>query len=104
MEQAETLRRAYLHALGVTLWESRPKLDAKGDLRAQSTETASFDAAEVSVRPRGVTGDVSTMDWDTLQQTVAACTRCGLRAGCKQTVFGVGNRSAHWLFVGEAPG
>jgi uracil-DNA glycosylase family 4 len=44
------------------------------------------------------------MDWERLQQTVAACTRCGLRAGCKQTVFGVGNRSAQWLFIGEAPG
>ncbi len=104
MGQTETLRRAYLHTLGVTLWELRPKLEVKGALRARSTEISSFDTAEVSARPPGTTADVDTMDWDPLQRTVAACTRCGLRAGCKQTVFGVGNRSAQWLFVGEAPG
>lgn len=44
------------------------------------------------------------MDWATLERTVAACTRCGLHATRTQAVFGVGNREAQWLFVGEAPG
>jgi DNA polymerase len=44
------------------------------------------------------------MDWDTLQQSVAACTACGLCKTRKQTVFGVGNRRAHWMLIGEAPG
>ena len=29
---------------------------------------------------------------------------CKLRAGCTQTVFGVGDEKADWLFVGEGPG
>jgi DNA polymerase len=32
------------------------------------------------------------------------CTACKLRAGCRQTVFGVGDENADWLFVGEGPG
>ncbi|MCK8817803.1 uracil-DNA glycosylase [Natroniella sulfidigena] len=32
------------------------------------------------------------------------CQRCRLRAGCKQVVFGVGNRQADLMFVGEGPG
>ena len=42
--------------------------------------------------------------WDELAERVAGCTACPLHAGRTQTVFGVGNREAAWLFVGEAPG
>jgi DNA polymerase len=44
------------------------------------------------------------MDWPTLKSTVKTCTACKLRAGCTQTVFGVGDEKADWLFVGEGPG
>lgn len=44
------------------------------------------------------------MDWDTLQATVAQCRACGLCQGRKNTVFGVGDRSAQWMVIGEAPG
>jgi DNA polymerase len=47
---------------------------------------------------------VSSMDWHELKQTVRDCTACKLRAGCTQTVFGVGDEKAEWLFVGEGPG
>ncbi len=47
---------------------------------------------------------IATMEWPALKAAVAGCTACGLRAGCKQTVFGVGDESANWLLVGEAPG
>ena len=42
--------------------------------------------------------------WDELEATVAACTACPLHRGRTQTVFGVGNRKAEWMFIGEAPG
>ena len=42
--------------------------------------------------------------WRTLQQEVAACTQCELHRGRTQTVFGVGDEKADWLFVGEGPG
>jgi DNA polymerase len=44
------------------------------------------------------------LDWNPLEQTVAGCTACGLCQGRKRTVFGVGDRNASWLFVGEGPG
>jgi DNA polymerase len=44
------------------------------------------------------------MGWQELKDTVRDCTVCGLRAGCTQTVFGVGDEKANWLLVGEAPG
>jgi uracil-DNA glycosylase len=47
---------------------------------------------------------IGHLDWDPLQDTVAACTRCELHRTRTQTVFGVGNREAEWMFVGEAPG
>jgi len=44
------------------------------------------------------------MDWEALQQAVASCQACGLCGSRTHTVFGVGDRQAHWLVVGEAPG
>lgn len=54
-----------------------------------------------TVRPRGA---VAEMDWDTLRAEVAACRACGLCESRTQTVFGVGNREADLMIVGEAPG
>ncbi|MBA4383082.1 MAG: DNA polymerase III [Sideroxydans sp.] len=42
--------------------------------------------------------------WSELKAQVKDCTACKLRAGCTQTVFGVGDENADWLFVGEGPG
>jgi len=44
------------------------------------------------------------LEWRKLKTRVAGCTDCKLRAGCTQTVFGVGDEQAEWLLVGEAPG
>jgi uracil-DNA glycosylase family 4 len=48
--------------------------------------------------------EVSTADWGTLESSVAGCHACDLAQGRTQTVFGVGNRNAEWMFIGEAPG
>jgi len=49
-------------------------------------------------------GAEGTLDWDPLRAMVAACTRCALHESRTQTVFGVGNPRARWMFIGEAPG
>ena len=46
----------------------------------------------------------AALDWNGLASAVAGCTRCGLAATRQNTVFGVGDRRARWLVVGEAPG
>lgn len=47
---------------------------------------------------------IRVMAWSDLKQAVPACTACGLHAGRKQAVFGVGDERADWLLIGEAPG
>jgi len=49
-------------------------------------------------------GALARLDWPELKEKVQDCNDCGLRAGCTQPVFGVGDEHADWLFVGEAPG
>ncbi len=48
--------------------------------------------------------EIAAMDWDELQAAVSGCVRCGLCRGRNNTVFGVGDPRAQWLFVGEGPG
>lgn len=59
--------------------------------------------APVAAR-NGDPGPVAGMDWPALKACVADCRACGLHAGRNQTVFGVGDENADWLFVGEGPG
>lgn len=47
---------------------------------------------------------VAAPDWTELEQMVSGCTLCGLQESRTHTVFGVGNRTADWLVIGEAPG
>ena len=54
--------------------------------------------------PEQKSGSIALMDWAQLKAKVAGCTDCKLRAGCSQTVFGVGDEKAQWMLVGEAPG
>lgn len=39
-----------------------------------------------------------------LKEDALSCTRCALRKGCRQVVFGEGNPNAHLMMVGEGPG
>ncbi|SEA39853.1 uracil-DNA glycosylase [Paraburkholderia sartisoli] len=48
--------------------------------------------------------DVATLDWDALSARVTACERCRLCEKRTNTVFGVGDRNADWMLIGEAPG
>ena len=48
--------------------------------------------------------DKSKDSWVTLQNEVKSCEQCSLHKTRTQTVFGVGDSKADWLFIGEAPG
>jgi len=48
--------------------------------------------------------DVARMGWTELREAVAGCVKCGLCRGRTNTVFGIGDEKAKWLFVGEGPG
>jgi len=90
---------AYLDALGVDLFVPRRRLPG------ERPETAPAPAVTVAVpAPTVARAQEPATEWDTLAATVRACTRCGLHRTRTQTVFGVGNRQAEVLVVGEAPG
>lgn len=82
---------------------------------APPAELLSYELADVELPQSGAdtlrefqskmaAGPLADVNWPELKQKVAACVACPLRAGCQQTVFGVGDEQADWLFVGEAPG
>lgn len=105
MKSSEPIRRAYLDALGITLWEPRAKQSIASDTTlALEASTVSADTKRPVTSAPNSGGAVAAMGWESLQEAVAACKRCVLHSTRTQTVFGVGNRRAQWLFVGEAPG
>ncbi len=97
-------RKQYLDALGISAWQLRGDSvqdDKPADGLAPQVETATRTAAPDARQGTDVATD---MDWNTLAAAVKDCSRCRLRAGCTQTVFGVGSRQASLLVVGEGPG
>jgi DNA polymerase len=57
-----------------------------------------------AVAPANLSQNIGELGWTELKARVRDCTACKLRAACTQTVFGVGDETAEWLFVGEGPG
>jgi uracil-DNA glycosylase family 4 len=77
-------RSHYLQALGIQEWQKR----------STDCEVIHPVAANIIEMP----------DWDALQSCVSSCTACTLHQTRTQTVFGVGNREAKLMIIGEAPG
>jgi len=83
-------QRRLLGAMDIPLWISRPATEVPVD-------------AVVDIdRPATAVGDDEA--WTFLQTEVAGCVQCQLHTSRTQTVFGVGDRSADWMIIGEAPG
>lgn len=79
----EDVRRYYLDTMGIQLWQS------------------------LEPQPQDATVDEPVNDniiWQQLENAVSACSKCGLHQTRTQTVFGVGDRNAELLIIGEAPG
>jgi uracil-DNA glycosylase len=70
---------------------------------AAAMEVPGFGLAPTAAMARPVSASTITT-WESLRSEVLACTKCALHASRTQGVFGVGNREAQWLVVGEAPG
>jgi uracil-DNA glycosylase len=81
----DSRRVAYLKALDIDVWERR-------DL-----------AVAAAVAPAVADGSIQP-GWAELERAVKTCTLCPLHKTRTQGVFGVGNRNAQWMVIGEAPG
>ncbi len=89
-------RLQYLQAMEIDVWVSRIEAPVE-DIQPVATMDSQI---EQQVEITGAILD----DWSVLQQEVAKCQRCDLHKTRTQTVFGAGNLSADWMFIGEAPG
>ena len=76
----------YLAAMGIQVWKTK-NIDKIIEINHSINETTSSEEA-----------------WQILQQQVSACTKCELHKSRNNTVFGIGNKQAKLLIVGEAPG
>lgn len=107
-------RELFLDEMGLTpLWRLRTTAvtgaAADAQLHASAADASRADVAAPASPQTAVAAEerdagIARMDWAGLKAAVAACTACGLRRTCKQTVFGVGDEQAAWLLAGEAPG
>jgi uracil-DNA glycosylase len=86
----DSRRVAYLKALDIDVWERRGLAPA-----AEVAPTAAV-AAPVP--------ESAQLGWAELERAVKTCTLCPLHQTRTQGVFGVGNRNAQWMVIGEAPG
>jgi uracil-DNA glycosylase family 4 len=98
-------RHALLDAMGITVWLPRAAAAAE-----QPPQQVPVDAAPPPSARRAGTGPdaprpaVDALDFEQLAQRVAACQACELHRTRTNTVFGVGDRAASLMVVGEAPG
>ena len=121
--ELDARQRAMLAEMGVRVWQPESPLGRMDDAPPsppRGGEAAVAAAAAPVARPvagavtpvhepvplvaQALPADIAALDWDALEQAVAACQACGLCQSRKNTVFGVGDRRARWLVVGEAPG
>lgn len=91
----EGLRRYYLESMGIQVWH-----DAMTEIGTEAQAPAETHVFE----PYNDKSSSSDLLWQTLEQTVTACTLCEFHQTRTQTVFGVGNKHADLLVIGEAPG
>lgn len=112
----------YLKAMGITQWVLRDQpvavaRPAADESTHQISQEGTPSSAPLVETPPAVTSSVSApspvplespavrpVGWEQLQSHVAACQQCELSQGRTQTVFGVGDRNADWMIIGEAPG
>jgi uracil-DNA glycosylase len=116
----DSRRLAYLKALDIDVWERRDAAARAPVSQANVPQPAvpHVDTppptlvASAAPRPAAVVvpieaeaaNVVGKLGWDELATAVGSCTKCPLHATRTNGVFGVGDRRARWLIIGEAPG
>ncbi len=112
---------AYLDAMGIDVWVGRdsvvdqsvtdqaseikpePVIEEITETSDQTVETETV-PVEMPVVRESISDLTESDTWENLQKRVSACIKCDLHTSRTQTVFGVGNKNADWLIIGEAPG
>lgn len=96
---------AFLAEMGITpLWQPRAPAPVT-TLQAAAPPVLEADVAAPAAAPAAAEAeaeaDISQMDWRSLNNAIAACSRCGCKDG-KKAVAGDGARAAVWMVVAGA--
>ena len=89
-----TYQQKYLKEIGITVW-SEKKLRSIKNIEA---DTQNFSLANKLL------DEELGQELGHLASEVESCKQCELYKSRTKTVFGVGNKNADWLIIGEAPG
>jgi DNA polymerase len=114
----ERRRRRLLAAMGIPVWLPRGAAGAPAGAEAADDGEGTAGPQPVLPRRAGATAgpalaapgagpdpSLAALDWERLRDRVAACQACPeLVRNRGRTVFGVGNREARLMVIGEAPG
>ncbi len=111
----EGLRRQYLKAMGIPLWLPRAAEPVEAPPTAAPPAPTAAAVQAIDTRPARETppppmdqlaeSEIQMLGWEQLAQRVAECGACPeLVRNRSRTVFGVGNREARVMVIGEAPG
>ena len=98
-------RELVLRELGLLpIWVRRARMQtAQSAVVTEARDVPS--APAVALQSEDARGErILRAEWTELKQMVRICTDCPLHGGRKQSVFGVGDERADWLFIGEGPG
>ena len=108
-----SLRSQYLSALGIDEWRSRvpaqhtrtQPMPSAAPMPAPATALEAPVVVSVPDTARKIADNTDApLDWDALAARVRDCRQCSLCETRTHTVFGVGERRAQLMVVGEAPG
>ena len=106
MSSHQTLRQTLmLEEMGIApRWQAR-ETNATAVIE-EASQVSTPNAAESVAVPAADDrrAGIMRMDWNEVKASVSACTSCVLCQRRNNTVFGVGDENANWLFVGEGPG
>lgn len=102
--------RDFLQAMGIEVWRRRASpggqaaVDSMESMEPLPPSSGADEPSAPAPLPDERTARISTLDWDELRAEVERCTACPLYASRTRAVFGVGDRQAQWMIIGEAPG
>ena len=79
--------------MGIPIWRAHRSIDGE---RKTEKPIASLNQEEKPF--------IAGHDWDALFETVSVCQACDLHKARKNIVFGVGDKTAQLMVIGESPG
>jgi len=99
----EDSRLQYLKDMGIQPWSLKhpPEVESETELLLDENVSVEQNEPEAVLRP--VATDISSFDWQQLQQAVSQCQLCELHSCRSQAVFGIGNSNADLMIIGDAP-